>query len=376
MRIMIINPIKQGGVTQYTTLLAHALATYEKTFVLASIGSPEYDKLPHGYILRRKLIFPKKANKFGKLLIYLYNFNTVVWSTIFWRPNIIHIEWPLSVKYDSILKKVLNLLGAKVLITAHDLLPHESSAIDVPKYQKMFASFDGIIVHADDNLKRLREQLHVTKPAVVIPHGHMIYLRQINKVFDKTEACKNLDLDPENFYVLFFGYIREYKGLDILIKSLSQITEPRVHLIIAGLAKDFSEYQKQIDELKLTDRVHTFLGYKDIDQISPYFYAADIVALPYRHIWQSGAVQLPLAFGRPIVASRVGGIAETIMNGETGLLVSPENPTELAEAIADYYFNKPLRDKIAQNAFAYVRRELDWSKIAEETIKFYKKILL
>jgi len=373
---MIINPIKEGGITQYTALLAHALSTHEKTLVLGAVGSPEYDKLPHGFSLKRRLIFPKQANKISKLFIYLHNVLTVIWQAIVWHPNVIHLEWPLSVKYDPILKKILNLLGKKVIITAHDLLPHESSAIDVPKYERMFASFDGIIVHAEDNLKHLRDQLHVMKPAAVIPHGHLIYLRQINKALDKNQACTTLNLDPENFYVLFFGYIRRYKGLDILIQALSQINEPRVHLIIAGLTKDFSEYQKQIDELKLNERVHTFASYKDIDQISPYFYAADIAALPYRHIWQSGAVQLPLAFGRPIIASRVGGIAETISNQETGLLISPENPTELAEAIAEYYFNKPLRDKIAQNAFAYVRRELDWSKIAEETIKFYKKILL
>jgi len=143
---------------------------------------------------------------------------------------------------------------------------------------------------------------------------------------------------PENVpVVLFFGLIRKYKGLDILLEALAQT--PEIHALVAGECyDDWDFYQKIIDENGLADRVHLHLDFIPTEQVRLFFSAADLVVQPYRTATQSGISQIAYHFEKPMIVTNVGGLPEIVTDGVSGYVVPPE-PGAIAEAMRDFFEN-------------------------------------
>ena len=211
------------------------------------------------------------------------------------------------------------------------------------------------------------------KKIAVIPHGNYFFINDFNKELSREDAQNILDLDHKNFYLLFFGYIRDYKGLDILINTLPKLDD-NIHIIVAGSTNDFSKYDNQIKSLNLGNRVHKFIEYIDFKDFGKYFYASDIVVFPYRNIYQSGAVQMAFAFKKPVIVSSVGGLAETVKDQYNGLVFDIENTDGLIPKINMLYNDKYLFNKIAENGYNDADINLNWDDIAKKTSDLYNKI--
>lgn len=176
---------------------------------------------------------------------------------------------------------------------------------------------------------------------------------------EKTAARHQLDL-PENVpLVLFFGLIRKYKGLDLLLQALAQT--PEIHALVAGECyDDWDFYQKIIDENGLSERVHLHLDFIPNEQVRVFFSAADLVVQPYRTATQSGISQIAFHFEKPMLVTNVGGLPEIVKDGVSGYLVEPE-PGAIAAAMRDFFENN--RAETMQKGVHEEKKRFSWENL-------------
>jgi glycosyltransferase involved in cell wall biosynthesis len=155
----------------------------------------------------------------------------------------------------------------------------------------------------------------------------------------REEACKKLGLNPADKYILFFGFIRKYKGLDLLLDAMKdeRIKQAGIKLIVAGeFYGDGDSYLQQIQQNSIGNSVKLFTEFIPNDEIKYYFSATDLVVQPYRTATQSGITQVAYHFEKPMVVTNVGGLAEVVPDGKVGFVTEPD-PTEIATAIIRFF---------------------------------------
>jgi glycosyltransferase involved in cell wall biosynthesis len=222
----------------------------------------------------------------------------------------------------------------RVLFICDNIIPHEKRPGDRAFTRYAFSSADYFIVQSnavEQDLLGFWPQARYRKAA------HPVYNIFGNPI-DKTEARRRLAITAERV-ILFFGYIRKYKGLHVLLDAMTELKESgNVHLLAVGECYDDEErYREQIKALELEKHVTLQTDYIPNDRVGLYFSAADAVVLPYLSATQSGIAQIAYNFDKPVIATRVGGLAEVVVDGETGLLVPPGDAHALARAIKQFY---------------------------------------
>ena len=269
-----------------------------------------------------------------------------------------------------IIEKIVRSNGkTKCIALVHNMIPHEPSVLD-----KLLAPFyvkqnDGFVALSDSVVKDIASLDKENKPKTFSPHP--VYDHYGDKM-DKKEACKALGLDEEKNYMLFFGLVRAYKGLDWLLDAFGKVKDEltNLQLIIAGeFYEDEEKYRKQILDKGLTSRVilkNEFIADADLRK---YFGAADLIVQPYKTATQSGVTQVAFHFERPCLVTNVGGLGEIIHHGKMGYAVEPRVEA-IAASLLDYYQND------RQEAFTrYLIKEKElygWNIMAQA---FYRILL-
>ena len=237
----------------------------------------------------------------------------------------------------SIIERIAKRNGkTRAIALVHNMIPHEPSLLD-----KLFAPFyvrstDGFVALSDSVVQDINHFDKNNKPKTSYPHP--IY-DHYGDPMTKQEACQALNLDPNNQYMLFFGLVRAYKGLDLLLDAFGQVKDqlPNLQLIIAGeFYEDEDKYRTQIANNQLTDRViirNEFIADADLRK---YFGAADLIVQPYKSATQSGVTQVAFHFEKPMLVTNVGGLGEIVHDRKMGYAVAPQADA-IAQAIADYY---------------------------------------
>lgn len=231
----------------------------------------------------------------------------------------------------------------RCIALVHNMIPHEPSILD-----KLFAPFfvrhtDGFVALSESVVQDINRFDHGTKPKTSYPHP--IY-DHYGKQMSKEEACQALHLNPENQYMLFFGLVRAYKGLDLLLDAFGKVKDqlPNLQLIIAGeFYEDEDKYRAQIANNGLTDRViikNEFIADADLRK---YFGAADLIVQPYKSATQSGVTQVAFHFEKPMLVTNVGGLGEIVHDHKMGYAVEP-NADAIAQALTDYYTHNRQAD--------------------------------
>ncbi len=377
MKILIINTLQSGGILHYSACFAKGLfENNNKVKILASDVS-EYNFFKLKCSLS-SLLYEDTRNFFHKIIRLSWNYFVIFFTALFGRYDVVHFEWPVSIQLDSIFIKFLKIFYKKpVVFTVHDLIPLEENLQTFQenplfsKYKKFYNSFDKIIVHLDYIKKDIIEIFSVKEKKVfVIPHGNYLSFVDFNKIYTKKGARNFLKVPQDNFYVLFFGYIRDYKGLDILIKSLSFLPE-NICLLISGKIVD----KHVLDSLNrdLKDRFYLFSKYIEMDELSPFFNASDLVCYPYKNIYQSGAVHTAFAFKTPVIASSLSAFTSIIKDSYNGYIFNASDYKDLANKILEIYNNPSKLNEISENAYDFSEKELNWLKIANKTVEIYKK---
>ena len=284
------------------------------------------------------------------------------------RTDVIHAQWwsfPLAPIYLTILG-INRLRKKKIILTIHNILPHERSLLKTLLHKSVYSLGDIYIVHTNKNEQILRKFVK-NKPIHIIPHGLII---NPTKNIDKNLARQTLGFSREDKILLCFGHIRKYKGIDTALKALNLIKDPSVKLLIAGKCWiPWEKYQKIIDDLKLQDRVICKLGFIAADEIDLIFKSSDLVLLPYRHFdAQSGVGALILPYGIPLVVSNTGGLTDYVKSDTC--IVQQDNPEELGEKI-QFIFNDPVLYEQLKKDILETKKGLDWETIVPRVAMLY-----
>lgn len=245
----------------------------------------------------------------------------------------------------------------------HNMLPHERRPGDRLLSRYFAGSVNAFLALSASVAGDIRI-FSPHKPVAVVPHP--VY-DSYGTAVGRAEALAHLGLDSSHQYILFFGFIRPYKGLDILLRALAApilADKAALRLIIAGEFYESSEqYYELVRSLGIEERVIFRTDYIPDEEVRYYFGAADLVVQPYRTATQSGISQLAYHFGVPMIVSRVGGLAEIVPHGQAGYVVDAEE-TAVAAAIADFYTHaraESLREGVRRYSQRY-----SWAALAEE----------
>ncbi len=245
----------------------------------------------------------------------------------------------------------------RVVAITDNVIPHEKRPGDGPLTRYFLSACDGFVTMSRSVLDDLQKLGFRAKPALYRPHP--LY-DNFGPAKPKAEALAALGLDPAYRYVLFFGFIRAYKGLDILLEAMSdaRVAALPVRLIIAGeFYEDAAPYEALIQKLNLESRLVRATDFIPNERVADYFSAADLVIQPYKNATQSGVSQVAYHFGRPMLVTEVGGLAELIPHGVVGYVVPPTAPA-IAEALADFYINN-REEALALNV-RHEARKFSW----------------
>ena len=253
-------------------------------------------------------------------------------------------------------------VGATVLTVVHNAIPHERRPGDRALSRFFLRTAHGCIVMSEAVASDLKT-LGVTAPVRQVVHPvYAIF----GEAVARDEARRHLGLSPSAPVLLFFGFIRRYKGLHVLLESMPRVVEavPAVRLLVAGeFYDDAAPYRALIEQHGLAEHVHLYADYIPNAEVPRYFGAADVVVQPYVTATQSGVAQIAFHFDTPAIITDVGGLAEVVPHEQAGLVVPPEDPAALADAIIRF-FNEQMAAQLTEG----VRQEkpkYSWDRLYE-----------
>ncbi|MGN0202030.1 MAG: glycosyltransferase [Candidatus Cryptobacteroides sp.] len=287
-----------------------------------------------------------------------------------WKPDLVLMSYWMSWFAPSLgfiarrLRK-----ECKVVSVLHNVIPHEPRFFDAPLTKYFLSGCDGNVCLCDEVARDLRK----LKPgADSITLFHPIYGHFGDRI-PKEEACRALGTDAGRKTLLFFGLIREYKGLDILLRAFSQLDDS-YRLVIAGEPYgSFDKYQEIIDSSGCADRIHLFTHYIKDSEVKTYFSAADLVVLPYRTATQSGINAIACHFGIPMVVTDTGGLKQTVGDTGIGLVAAKAEPDCIREEIVRYFGDGELRER-CKSALATEKERLSWKAFARQLSEYSIKL--
>lgn len=260
--------------------------------------------------------------------------------------------------------------GIRVMAITDNVLPHEQRPGDAALTRYFVRSCDAFVAMSQsvlDDLSRFTDNPY----RAFLPHP--VY-DIFGKTLSKSEARQRLGIPNDQRLVLFFGFIRKYKGLDYLLEAMgeAELARLQVHLLVAGeFYEPEAPYLDIVRNNGALNRCRFDKEFIPKERVREYFCAADLVVQPYRHATQSGITQIAYHFGRPMLVTRVGGLAEIVEDGKTGYVTAPD-ASSIAAAIRDFYSH--ARESSMSEAVVAGRSRFDWSTFVLGLMKLYEKI--
>lgn len=295
------------------------------------------------------------------------------------RPNVVHIQWSRIPVCDLWLLRGLKALGIPVVHTVHDVEPLYGGAGGASQLERVYRESDALIVHSEANRAELLERYPSVRAEriSVIPHGPL-QAESCPAGATMGDARRELGLPEEAAVALFFGTIKRYKGLDLLLDAFCRVGHeiPGAWLVIGGNPANPADMP---DLAPLEDRGIPFradFGFIPNDQVWRYYLAADVVVLPYRNITQSGVLLASMAFGKPAIVSAVGGLPEVVHASGSGWVVPAEDPAALAAALRAALVDRAGTRALGERARRFVEEEFSWERIGRATHELYRKLAL
>lgn len=300
------------------------------------------------------------------------------------RPRVFHILWNNRVEiFDrTLLLLYYRLLGKRLAYTVHNVNAGKRDGSDGflnrLTLRIQYHLVRHLFVHTEQMKRELQTDFHVPAENIsVIPFG--VNSTVPDTALTRADARRRLGLDTAHKAVLFFGNIAPYKGLEHLVEAMAILAEalPECRLIIAGRPKGAESYwraiQARISALGLADKVVARIEYVPDEDTETYFKAADVLALPYTHIFQSGVLFLGFNFGLPVVASDVGSLKEDVIEARTGIVCPPADASALASALGRYFASDLYRELPSRrlDIRQYAKDRYSWAKVAAITKGVY-----
>ncbi len=364
MRLAIVGPTHpfRGGIAHHTTLLfRHLRERHEVRFFAFKRQYPMWlypaatDRDPSA----KPLAEPGVEH-------VLDSMNPLTWLGVVRRirrfaPDAVIIPWWVAFWAPQV-STIARLAGAPVLFICHNVIEHEPSRVRLALTRFALGSGDRFVVHSDEDKRNLEELVRVARVVrTVLPSFGEV----AGATPPRAEARARLGFGEDEEIVLFFGFVRPYKGLRHLLDAMPAIlAQRRVRLVVAGeFWHDRQDYFDRIAELGVGDRITVLDRYAPNEEVADLFAAADLVVQPYETATQSAVTQIAFDLGRPVVVTAVGGLPESVRHGETGYVVPPADPAAIAEAVVDFFEN--ARGPAMERAVAEDRERFSWPKFVD-----------
>ena len=382
----------RGGIAHYNTLLYNHLSkthtvmfyTFKKQYFkwlfpgnsdrdnsaekiepdnlqVESTNGSSVKRILHPLNLKSWLKAGKEAGEYRLILL--------PWWVVFWAPYYYVFLKAAKRRCNSI----------KIIFLCHNVVEHEGKTAGKLKRflsRSILRHGDGFILHSRGQENQLNQLLNLkttNKPVLVSPHP-------LYQVFNKdrytaSNAREELGILPKRKVILFFGFIREYKGLSYLLKALPVIkaVDPGILLLIVGEVwngkSHYERYVRIIWELGLEENTRFINRYVPNEEVEVYFKASDMVILPYLDGGGSGILQIAYGMNRPVVATRINAFQDVVEEGKTGALVSPADENQLAGAIIEMYRNDAFI--LMETGIREYKTRFEWSAMVEKITHFY-----
>ncbi|MCD4831890.1 MAG: glycosyltransferase [Anaerohalosphaeraceae bacterium] len=338
MKIVLIGPTYpyRGGISHYTTLLCRNFRRQnEVKFISFKRQYP-------------KILFPGKTDKdpsseplkIDNVDYLIDSLNPVTWiktakEIVKYRPDKIIFNWWVAFwtpQMLTIINRVKRKINAEIVVICHNVVEHESSRLKATLTRLVLSKADRLITHSQAETDKCGKLLG--ENADVTTAFHPTYTDLSNGRYDKAQAKEKLGVSGD--CLLFFGFVRPYKGLDVLLDAMNLCDNKSTTLMVVGeFWKDKQKYIEKISQYGISSRVKVVDRYISNEEIGLYFAAADIVVQPYVSASGSGVCQTAYGFDKPVIATNVGSLSEVVQDSVNGRLVEPNNAGTLAEAIDD-----------------------------------------
>ncbi|MBY5959921.1 glycosyltransferase [Membranicola marinus] len=373
MRIIIIGPAYpyRGGIADTNESLCQSLNEngHDASIITFTVQYPDF-------------LFPGKSQYNTEPNTYPYDIdrmihalNPVNWFQVARRintmkPDLVIVRYWMPY-FAPALGTIVRRLDKSIQTIAmcDNVIPHEKRPGDRALTTYFTGSFDGFITLSKTTLRELDE--FTNKPKTSYPHP---INKNLGEIISQNEARDHLDLDENTHYMLFFGLVRDYKGLDLTLQALSKpvVKNLNIHLLVVGeFYEPREKYDTIIDELGIGDQVTIIDHFIPTSEIKYYFSAADLIIQTYKTASQSGVSQIAYHFECPILVTDVGGLGEVVLHQKTGY-VTEKDPEDIAHCIADYFENnrrKPFSLTMQQEKPKY-----SWKVFSEKIIDLYHQL--
>lgn len=376
MKIIIIGPAHpyRGGIALFSNRLADALVADNNAVNIVTF------KLQYpGFLFPGKTQFSdNESSSKIKTLRAINSVNPFNWIKVGMqiraaKPDLVIFKYWMPFMapcFGTIAKYIKKDSSIKIISLVHNLVPHEKRFGDTILTKYFVKRVDGFIAMSQSVIADIN-RFNTTKPTALSPHP--LY-DNFGKIKTRKEALEALGLDTQFNYMLFFGIVRKYKGLDILLKAFAdkRLNDGSLKLIVAGeFYDDDAEYLDLIHKHDLTDAVILTKGFIPDNKVVDYFCAADIVVQPYRTATQSGVTQIAYHFNKPMLVTDVGGLKEIVPNGKVGYVVEP-NQNAVTEALIDFYQNNKVASFI--KGVEEEKKKYSWDKMVKTVNDLYKEL--
>jgi D-inositol-3-phosphate glycosyltransferase len=373
--IVLVGPAYplRGGIAHFNESFANTLA------------ADGYDlKIVSFYLQYPSFLFPGKTQTAEvdpprDLEIYplISSINPLSWKKAAkvissWKPTVVVIRFwiPFMGPALGTIARILRKRGVMVIGLVDNALPHEARPADKILSRYFFKNCDAFFTlskSVGEDINRLAPG----RPVATSPHPlYDFFGEKVSKI----QAIKELNLNPDFRYILFFGFVRKYKGLDLLMEGFAKsgLKSKKVKLIVAGeFYDDSSTYFELAKSLQIEESMVFRNEYIPEAEVKNYFCAAALVAQTYRSATQSGVTQIAYHFERPMLVTDVGGLSEIVPNGKAGFVVDPQ-PDAIAESLARFFQND-LEEEFEQNV-AVEKERFSWSHFKHEFLSFVNQI--
>jgi glycosyltransferase involved in cell wall biosynthesis len=380
-----------GGDKPYALGLASTLISQGVMFDF--IGSDEVDRPElHENSLVRFLNFRGDmrpgVSALRKVLRVLIYYGRLLRYAAMGAPKVFHILWNNRLEFldRTLVLLFYRLLGKRIAFTVHNVNARQrdgnDNLVNRLTLRIQYHLVDHLFVHTEGMKRALHNDFDVPDSKInVIPFG--INSTVPNTALTTSEARKRLGLTGGQKVVLFFGNIAPYKGLEYLVEAIALLgrTNMDYRLVIAGRPKNCPSYweaiQEQISSAGVRPLIIERSEFVPDAETEVYFKGADVLALPYIHIFQSGVLFLAYNFGLPVIASDVGSLREDIVEGKTGYVCNPRDPVVLAKAIENYFASELYQqlETRRQDIQRFANERYSWAKVGEITRSVYKNLL-
>lgn len=269
----------------------------------------------------------------------------VPWWVTYWTPMYAYLIFSLKKK------------GIKVLFLCINIFEHEDNALKKILTKFILGRVDFILVHSE---QEKNTALEINPGAMVKKHLLPLFM------YDTEPTCKN---GSGKVHLLFFGFVRPYKGLDTLIKAVGILKDYDISLTIAGeFWNGKAEFLQLSSDLGISEKVNIIDRYVPDDEIRRYFSSADLVVLPYKQTVTSGIIATAYGFRKPVLATDVGGFHEIVKDGYTGKLVPPNDPQAFADGIVWFLNNRHI--DFEENIVQFTSATMSWSSLVDSIEEF------